>query len=119
MPTKSSSRNAAETVSRTTAGWSPRPPSQSASGGPFVVVDVVSTPAENPAVTVAPRAPWRPQARPRAPAASTRCATSAHTITPIAMLQPVGRQDAHQQRADRQARERGEHRGAGGARQST
>ena len=27
----------------------PRPPSQSASGGPFVVVDVVRTPAENPA----------------------------------------------------------------------
>ena len=54
-------RNAADTVSRTTAGESPRPPSQSASGGPFVVVDVVRTPAANPAIPAVarPATCWR------------------------------------------------------------
>src|SRR6185312_13652768 len=80
-PTRSSIRNAAETVSRTTAGRRPRPPSQSASGGPFVVVDVVRTPAEKPATPAVARPGVRRDAGARR---RSRWATSTHTITPIA-----------------------------------
>ncbi len=79
----SSAKKMTLTTSRITCGSIWRAVSQIASGGPLVVVDVVSTPTENPAASAAPRPGCR--CRRGRLRARKRARTIAQTITPTAI----------------------------------
>ena len=113
MPMMSTAKKMTVTASRIAAGGIFRAVSQIASGGPFVVVEVVSTPTANPAAIALPRPTLAARGGRRRRA--NRTITSAPTIEPDRDPHRGGGNDRDHQRTDGKAgNRRGEARPHGG-----